>query len=237
MKNNKGFTLSEVLVTIALISIILLIVVPSIMLITRRINKRIFEGKKEVILAAAELYGKDNSSSFDHNSELQITVAMLLETGYIEPDEKSGSSKCNEIDIDTKGCMINPVDKSNINEIPIRIIKKNDTYNALWDESLAGQEVNELMKLICDKLEKNKSKNLTTNENGESCGCTYEIDETTQKWNPDTIELSPNTSSFCYFKEEDPKNWLYYSGIDFRVIGIEKEENNYFVKLITDDNI
>lgn len=237
MNNKKGFTLSEVLVTLALISVILLIVVPSIMLITRRINKRLFEGKKEVILAAAELYGKDNSSSFDQNSELQINVAMLLQTGYIEPDEKN-SDKCpSGVNLDnSNGCIINPIDKANLNEIQIKIIKKNDTYNALWDESNSGQKITELIKLICDKLQKNKSKNLTTNENGEPCGCEYEINEITQKWDSDTLVLNPNTN-FCYFKEEDPKNWLYYSGIDFRIMGIEKNGENYFVKLITDDNI
>ena len=55
--NKKGFTLTELLVVIALISIIVLIAVPSVVSISKRINKRVYNAKIQEIVTAAELYG------------------------------------------------------------------------------------------------------------------------------------------------------------------------------------
>ena len=58
--NKKGFTLTELLVVIALISIIVLIAVPSVVAISKRINKRVYNSKVQEIVTAAELYGTNN---------------------------------------------------------------------------------------------------------------------------------------------------------------------------------
>ena len=52
--NKKGFTLTELLVVIALISIIVLIAVPSVVSISKRINKRVYNAKIQEIVTAAE---------------------------------------------------------------------------------------------------------------------------------------------------------------------------------------
>ena len=249
MKNKKGFTLSEVLVVVALVSIILLIVIPSILLINRRINRRLLEGKKEVILTAAELYGNDNSNMFENaNAELEITVGILLETGYIEADEKD----TNNCDIETyrNGCVIDPMNKDeNLNDTPIMIYKKNNTFTALWDETNSGQTSEKLLTLVCQKLKKEfeKEDNLTISigeENSYTCSCEMQDGDIN---NLTLINANGEEVDNCYFTSDNPKNWLYYSEIDFRIMGIEQmtieneetgeTELEYYVKMITNDNI
>ena len=56
MKNKYGFTLTEVLVVIAIIGVLSAIAIPSISLINKNINKRMYNEKVDMIKSAAELY-------------------------------------------------------------------------------------------------------------------------------------------------------------------------------------
>ena len=83
MKKN-GFTLPELLAVIAIIAIIALIAIPSVLLIRNKINKRLYESKKETILLAAQLYGQDNEDIFNVTGEAMIDVGLLIQKNYIE---------------------------------------------------------------------------------------------------------------------------------------------------------
>lgn len=122
--NRRGFTLAELLVTIALLSLIVLIAVPSIMAINKRINLRTYEIKKNLILSAAEMYAQDEKPT----SNTSVSINILLEKEYLEPDEKD-SNKCPSSY--TYGCMINPVSKNILNDTNITIAVKDKTYIAV----------------------------------------------------------------------------------------------------------
>ena len=113
MINKKGFTLVEILVVVALISVIMIIAIPSIMSVNKKMNEREFAAKKELIISAAEMYGKDNKDSLFPGSSTtsSVTVQVLLDNKYIEPDK------------DNK--VYSPVDNSvlNTHSIKLKLIK------------------------------------------------------------------------------------------------------------------
>ncbi len=129
----KGFTLTEILVVIAIIGIILLIAIPSIMAINKSIKKRELETKKEVLISAAELYAKDNISKFEGATIIRIPVRTLLYYGYITEDGECPSDATEPI-----GCVINPVDSSSLNNEKITIKRNMSITQATWGEDEEG---------------------------------------------------------------------------------------------------
>ncbi len=114
MKNKKGFTLTEILVVIAIIGIILAIAIPASLLVSKSIKQRAYEAKWTSLIAAAELYGKNNKDAFGEATQIQITVETLLANGYITEDANS----CER----AVGCIIDPKDEKTImNDEPITI--------------------------------------------------------------------------------------------------------------------
>ena len=132
MKNKKGFTLTEILVVIVVIGVLLLIAVPSVILIRKNINERLFESKKEIILYAASRYGKDNNIE----EETTVYIWELLNDYYIDPDLKPGESICpsNNEKKYLNGCVINPSDNTIINETSLTIRPIGSSVEAIWPE-------------------------------------------------------------------------------------------------------
>lgn len=122
MKNRKGFTLIEILVTIAIIGIILLIAIPTIITVSNSIKKRALETKKQSIISAAELYAKNNSDSFGDANQIEVIVGTLISSGYLTID-----SECEE---NNTGCIINPVDNTSMNNESILIKRLNSVIQA-----------------------------------------------------------------------------------------------------------
>ena len=201
MKKNSrksGFTLTEVLVVIAIIGIMLAISIPSIMAVRKRINERLLEGKKDQILVSAELYGRDKGFTTDTT----IYVYTLIEAGYLEEEIKQNNTNCTGEHTE-EGCILNPVDDTSLNNERILIKRTGSTVIAIWNGKEGSSTSEELIDSIKDKLQ-----------------CT-EITES----NP------------CLFKGNNPDNYLYYSGVMWRIIGIYKIDGKEVVKMITDDTV
>ena len=115
--NKKGFTLTELLVVIALISIIVLIAVPSVVSISKRINKRVYNAKIQEIVTAAELFGTNNPDLFNGRTEVKVYISELVNKGFVSTDSKSDTAVCKADATEhrtSKGCVVNPVDKSSM---------------------------------------------------------------------------------------------------------------------------
>lgn len=130
MKNKKnGFTIVEVLVVISIIGIVLAISIPNIINVRKRINERLLEGKKEQILVYAELYGKDK----DITEDTTIYVYTLIEEKYLDEEIKQNENNCSG-EHTNKGCILNPVDDSSLNNESILLKRKGSTIIATWND-------------------------------------------------------------------------------------------------------
>ena len=85
---NKGFTLTEILVVIALLSILIIIAVPAIMNVRNSVISKENEHEIEEIKSAASFYAQD-----EKKSNCCITVQRLITTGYLTNSSGSKSIK------------------------------------------------------------------------------------------------------------------------------------------------
>ena len=80
MKNKKGFTLIELIASIALILVLFLVVFPGVTNMIQRSNKKHCETLIDELLTNAELYSIDNNIKYDTD----IYFDELYNGGYIE---------------------------------------------------------------------------------------------------------------------------------------------------------
>lgn len=198
MKNKKGFTLTEVLIVIVLIGIVISIAIPSITSVRKRMNERLFEEKKQEILLAAELYGKDK----DISTDTIIYVHTLLSEKYINKDIDYNEDNCTG-DNTENGCIINPIDDSILNNAKIILRKVDNVIIAVWNGEEASTSNEKLVRSVKTEL-----------------GCTT------------ITEDEP-----CIYEGNNPDNYLYYSGIMWRIIGVYNINDKEVVKMITNDNV
>ena len=99
--NKKGFTFIELLAVLILISIVILIAVPSIKYADKKLHEKSYKTKSELILNAAKEYGDDYKEIILYSSygtvytdpssgatypSVTITVRDLLNNGYVTKD-------------------------------------------------------------------------------------------------------------------------------------------------------
>lgn len=199
-ESNKkaGFTLTEILIVIVIIGIILAIAIPSIIAIRKRINERLYEGKKDQILVAAELYGRDKGITTD----TIIYVYTLIDAKYLKSEISQNDSNCSG-EHTNNGCILNPVDDSSLNNKRILIKRTGKTIIAVWEGKEGSSTSEELVGAIKDQLQ---------------------CEEITE-------------SKPCLYTGTNPDNYLYYSGVMWRIIGIYKIDGKEVVKMVTDDNV
>ncbi len=119
MKNNKGFTLVELLAVIVVLALLVSIAVPSTVSISNRLKKKMYCSKIDSIETAAALYGEDAKESFTgkytyigpDSTDASKTVTLsnlpsqtmqvkdLVEKGYLKKDQ------------DTMPYIVDPRDK------------------------------------------------------------------------------------------------------------------------------
>ncbi|MBR5662831.1 MAG: type II secretion system protein [Bacilli bacterium] len=135
--NKKGFTFVELLAVIALISIVLLIAIPTIRYADKKFHQKDYNTKIELILNAAKEYGDDykeiilyssNGSTYtdpDTNNSypaVTVTVRDLLNNGYVTKDN------------DIKGNdILDPRDDSSMLDKSITIYIKNNRAYAKYN--------------------------------------------------------------------------------------------------------
>lgn len=197
-KKKSGFTLTEVLIVIVIIGIILAIAIPSIVAIRKRINERLLDNKKQLILVAAENYGRDKNFIQDTT----IYVYTLIDSKYINAEVDKGHGGCTGGHSDN-GCVLNPVDDSSLNEERILIKVTGNSVIAIWN----GEEGSTTDKDLIDSVKDDLKCEVIT-------------------------ESEP-----CLYTGDNPNNYLYYSGIMWRIIGIYKIDGKEVLKMVTDDNV
>jgi prepilin-type N-terminal cleavage/methylation domain-containing protein len=125
--NRKGFTLVEVLLTLAILALILVILVPNVFVLVEKNNVKSCENLIKNIESSAKIYVANNKYNLDimcydeNNSDdttLKIQIQTLIDSG--------------DLTADSSGKIINPAKKQNA-EIPLTNVV-NVTYNCSTKE-------------------------------------------------------------------------------------------------------
>lgn len=248
----KGFTLTELLVVIAIIGILSVIAVPSIMLINKNINKRNYNNKVDLIVSTAELYATNKPEIFNGHLEVKVYVADLINADYLKIEESSGEdctkTKVNrdgsEEEVTTKGCIINPVDKTSMNGD--YVLLKNETVGvvASFNGKTDSTDNKELVKIICDKFKNGTFIGKYDESDEARCECEYDSTGNITG----LIAVKPNSMKgtkveACIISGYEKNNYLYYDNKYWRVMGLydlsnsDKGSHGIVPKLITDDGI
>ena len=101
MKNNKGFTLVELLAVIVVLSLVMIIAIPAITKNTRNAREAVLKTKVDLIINESVIWGEDNLNyfltsnkgplkSFTERSKItcEITFNDLAAAGYIKYDNE-----------------------------------------------------------------------------------------------------------------------------------------------------
>ena len=173
----KGFTLVEILSVVAILSIIILIAVPSYLGISSSIAKKMYESKKESILLKSEVYAEENGKSvFD--------IKELIENGIIEPDNELGEYKDPRDDRDMTCDIINVVYTNAAYDITI-------TEN---NDCLSKEELENLHGIVTLKLENTNGGGVSKLSNTDylafdKINVVYEIKDKYQEYKPYIEEI------------------------------------------------
>lgn len=249
--SKKGFTLTELLAVIAIIAIITLIAVPSIIAINRRMNERMFESKKELIISSAELYARDNPDIFNGQTEVKKYVYELINAGYLKPDVKNNEGKCSG---NEEGCLIDPRDKSSLNNEHVLIIKEAVGAVAIFGgESCSDNDSNPnnrcesgtLVKQVCEKFNNGKFVGKFGSGANDYCGCKMNGETVSgiykaTKNSDNTLNISNTAVKACIISGDDVNNYLRYDGVMYRVIGVYdlyNDSNKLVAKMITNTTV
>lgn len=115
MKNKKGFTLVEILATIALLGVLVSIAVPSIIYVNNNLKEKTYNTEKDLILLASEEYARgENYKLFNNSDCIILNTQTLIDEGYYELNEE----------------IINPETNENIKDLKIYIQKNNEKYTS-----------------------------------------------------------------------------------------------------------
>lgn len=94
MKNKKGFTIVELVISIVLLLALALLVVPHLLDMGDSSKEKIYESKLQLALNGAYKYGVDNIDSLS-NSCTEITIGALINLDYVSGDDESGYNMLN----------------------------------------------------------------------------------------------------------------------------------------------
>ncbi len=130
--NKKGFTLTELLVTIVIIAVISTLATYGILAVSNKIKANMLETKMELILNAAEIYGEDNkvllNQRLDVNGEL-IDNCYSIRVHEIPEDYLTTKEKC-----DGFPCFKNDVTGEDMNHDVLFMCLKNSRVYAIFDD-------------------------------------------------------------------------------------------------------
>lgn len=152
--NEKGFTLVEIIATIAVLALLIVITVPIIGNISGNIKKNTLQTKINNIKKAAILYGQDNRDRFKINSsncsycngatncycfgitsKEKITVNTLLDEDKIKEDVLEV-----ELGTETKHILNSFNDEAFLDTCEIQLYEKYGKIYAVYEKTISGTE-------------------------------------------------------------------------------------------------
>jgi len=114
MNDKRGFTLTELTLSIALLLILVVLVVPNLGKLDNDTKEKLYESKIKLAKTAAYDYGRDNIDSLTSDCT-DVKIGKLIELDYLSGDDKTGKN------------LINPNTNKTMNNIVICIYYEDNT--------------------------------------------------------------------------------------------------------------
>lgn len=100
MKNNKGFTMIELLAVVTIMGILAVIAIPAVTKYITKGQNQAYETMKKSTYIAAENYMMDNPGMLEVNETTSVTASKLVQLDYLEylvdPASKNSAKRCDE---------------------------------------------------------------------------------------------------------------------------------------------
>lgn len=160
---NKGFTLIELLAVITILSVILILIIPSVSKVILTSKDTVYEAQVNEILSSAYDWSLKNPSYLPNiNEEYYITLALLKQEGLISSDIKDPKTK--ELFPDNLVVRIKNIGKSSSKD---KYSKKSGDYlyTVLIDELSDPNYNSNNIKITLDSLTPNSEGNYVLNVN------------------------------------------------------------------------
>ena len=243
MKNNKGFTFVELLVVIALLSIVLILTISQVQRVNNNSKIKLCKNKLSLIEESLDLYLTNNRSLFSSSGLCEEEPVSGICYTSVEKIAKQGI-----IDYDKDKNVINPVNNKVLNDYKVKITydssidkfsseiqKENETvsdknYDTICGKS-AGIKENDDDKSIFDK-KSYKFKIITIEEDGSK----RELDTGLKPVEKAINEIGNYCKSLSFegiedysyvsydIKDENTVNCIYKKGIRYS-LNIDKDDN------------
>ena len=84
--NKKGLTLIELLTVIVILSILMVILFPTVKSLLGSSKSKVKSADEKSVREAAEMYVADHITNFSTNGESYLTIQTLIDSGYLEID-------------------------------------------------------------------------------------------------------------------------------------------------------
>lgn len=84
--NKKGLTLIELLTVIVILSILMVILFPTVKSLLGDSKSKVKSADEKSVREAAEMYVADHITNFSTNGESYLTIQTLIDSGYLEID-------------------------------------------------------------------------------------------------------------------------------------------------------
>ncbi len=85
--NKKGFTLIELMGVLILISILTIVIIPTIVKVLKDNKTKLYNTQVDLIENAARLWGSDNDTNLSKTETIYLPVNDLLNEGYIDNED------------------------------------------------------------------------------------------------------------------------------------------------------
>jgi len=135
MNDKRGFTLTELTLSIALLLILVVLVVPNLGKLDNDTKEKLYESKIKLAKTAAYDYGRDNIDSLTSDCT-DVKIGKLIELDYLSGDDKTGKN------------LINPNTNKTMNNIVICIYYEDNTVKTKIENEWTSNLLASLVFLI-----------------------------------------------------------------------------------------
>ena len=249
MKNNKGFTLVEILAVIVLISLMMVIIVPSIQKVALNSKIKLCNSKITLVEESINLWARDNYKCFEKTNGCNILSNCQKNNDIIKCEstfKTLAENKLLNYDKSVKNInyVINPINNGNMNDtkIYVEFNSKNKQVKSYIDDTVldkvCSKNANEVNPTVIEEIKTTSTTTVTKNTAVNFLENLYNKDASSNG-----LEIDNTTDKNLRYVGATPKNYLTFNDETWRIIGIfnvynvDTKKTEKLVKIIRNESL